>query len=169
MGDETFKPPSKAKAAKGSRKSAKPATSDSAPDLSLDRALGPVLGLMVPIALVVLFALFTWATPWWHGPRLRHPWNLADSQHLALALGGSGLAVCAFWIVLPVAHWLRCAPLERYRSGSRLAWLVPLLIATPAWMFLYVAAVGCMALGGYAAISGLMQFGVPELLRAMRG
>jgi len=160
MADEKKKP-------KAPKKSAKPAAPDSAPDLSIGRALGPALGLLLPIALMVLFALFTWATPWWYGPRLRHPWNLADSKHLALALGGAGLAVCTFWIVLPVAHWLRCAPLERYRSGSRLAWLVPLLIATPAWIFLYVAALGCLALGGYAAINGLMQFGVPELLRSL--
>lgn len=141
--------------------------SDSAPDLSLGRALGPALGLLLPIGLLVLFALFTWATPWWHWPRLRHPWNLADTQHVALALGGGGLAVCTFWIVLPVAHWLRRAPIERYRLGNRLAWLLPLLIATPAWIFLYVAAVGCLALGGFAAISGLLQLQVPQLLRAL--
>ena len=150
----------------------KPAAADGSselgpPDMSLRNALGPALGLLLPIALLVLFALFTWATPWWHGPRLRHPWNLDDTKHLALALGGAGLAVCAFWIVLPVAHWLRRAPLERYRSGNRLAWLVPLLIATPAWVGLYMAAVGCVALGGFAAISGLLQFRVPELLQAL--
>ena len=150
------------------KKSAPSDTLEGPPDMSLGRALGPALGLLLPIALLVLFALFTWATPWWHGPRLRHPWNLDDTKHLALALGGAGLAVCAFWIVLPVAHWLRRAPLERYRSGSRIAWLVPLLVATPAWIFLYVAALGCVALGGLAAISGLLQFRVPELLVSIR-
>lgn len=145
----------------------KASASDSAPDMSLGRAVGPALGLLLPIGLLVLFALFTWATPWWHGPRLRHPWNLEDTQHVALALGGAGLAVCTFWIVLPVAHWLRRAPIERYRLGNRLAWLVPLMIATPAWIFLYVAAVGCLALGGFAAISGLVQLQVPQLLRAL--
>jgi len=140
----------------------------SGPDLSLQRALGPALGLLLPIVLLVLFALYTWATPWWHGPRLRHPWNMADTKHLALALGGAGLAVCTFWIVLPVAHWLRRAPLERFRTGNRVAWFVPLLLATPAWICLYVAALGCLALGSFAAISGLLQFGVPELLRALR-
>ena len=153
-------------------KAAKPAANSAAtagPDLSLGKALGPFLGLVLPVLVLVVFALCTWATPWWHGPRLRHPWTAADSKHLALTVGGAGLAVCAFWIVVPVANWLRCAPLERFRSGNRLAWLVPLLVATPAWIGLYVAALGCVALGGYASISGLLQFGVPELLRAWRG
>ncbi len=143
-------------------------TAIASPDFSLGLALGPFLGVMLPVLVLVVFALCTWTTPWWHGPRLRHPWTVADGKHLALAVGGAGLAICAFWILIPIAHWLRCVPLERFRSGNRLAWLVPLLVATPAWIGLYIAALGCVALGGYAAINGLLQFGVPELLRAWR-
>lgn len=144
-------------------------TTTAGPDIRLGNALGPFLGLVLPVLIMAGFALCTWATPWWHGPRLRHAWTAADSKHLALALGGAGLVVSALWIVVPVAHWLRCAPIERFRSGNRLAWAVPLLVAAPAWIGLYIAAFGCVALGGYAAISGLLQFGVPELLRAWRG
>jgi hypothetical protein len=156
------KPKPKAKVPKPSKSSATEL------DLGLRRAWGPFLGLMLPVLLLVVFALCQWPAPWWHGPRLRHAWNTDDTKHLALAVGGAGLAVCAFWIVIPVAHWLRCAPLERFRGGNRWAWLLPLLVATPAWIALYLAALGCVALGGYAAISGLLQFGVPELLRAWR-
>lgn len=138
-----------------------------APNFSFYRALGPALGIWLPFLLLALFGLVHWPGPWLHGPQLRHAWNLTDATRLSLVIGGGGLAVCAFWILLPVANWLRSAPLERYRSGNKVAWFVPLLLATPMWLGLYLAFVGCLALGAYAAITGLLQLGVPELIRAL--
>ena len=140
-----------------------------APDLALRHALGPALGLLAPIAVLVVFALFHWPGPWLTGPQLRHPWTASDTAHVGVTLGGAALAVTAFWIVLPIAHWLRRAPLDRYRNGNKAAWFGPLLLALPAWLGLYLAFAGCLALGAFAVFTGIQQLHVPELIRALRG
>ncbi len=131
--------------------------------LSPRRALGPFLGIVMPPLLVSLWCLIGWHDGWF---RLRHPWTTDHTRSLALVLGGGGLAVCAFWIVLPVANWLRSWPAQRFASGNKIAWSVPLLAAAPVWIALYLAFVGCVALGGYALFHGLLQLGMRELINS---
>ncbi len=131
--------------------------------LSPRRAFGPFLGIMLPPLLIAGWCLIGWHDG---GLHLRHPWTTTHAYSLALVAGGGGLAVCAFWIVLPVANWLRTWPAQRFASGNKVAWSVPLLAAAPVWLALYVAFIGCVVLGGYALFHGLLQLGVRELVNS---
>lgn len=127
------------------------------------RALGPFLGIVMPPLLVTLWCLIGWHDGGFH---LRRPWTADHARCVALVVGGGGLAVCAFWIVLPLAQWLRTWPAQQFAQGNKVAWFVPLVAAAPVWIALYLAFVGCVTLGGYALFQGLLQLGVRELVNS---
>ena len=127
------------------------------------RALGPFLGIVLPPLLVSIWCLIGWHDGGFH---LRHPWTADHARNLALVLAGGGLTVCAFWIVLPLANWLRTWPAHHFANGNKAAWFVPLVAATPVWIALYIAFVGCLTLGGYALFHGLLQLGVREVVNS---
>lgn len=134
-------------------------------DLAPRRALKPLLLIGLPA-----IALATWCLVGWSGtPVLRHHWSNDDLWRCALVLGGAGLAVSALWFVLPFAHWVRLYPAERFSSGSKALWFLPLFAATPVWIALYLVTLAFLALGGYAIFTGLMQLGIVDRFHALVG
>jgi hypothetical protein len=135
----------------------------------LELAHGKAIKYLLLIALPAI-ALATWCLVGWSGgPTLRHHWNQDDLWRSGLVLGGAGLAVSALWFVLPLAHWVRLYPAERFSSGNKALWFLPLFAATPVWIALYLITLAFLALGGYAIYSGLLQLGIVERFHALVG
>jgi hypothetical protein len=133
--------------------------------LSLGNALRPALWAGIPTLILVLWCLYGWQDK----PVLRHPFTAEHGRHLALIGGGLGLVAAVGWVLLPLAHWVRRYPAERFASGNKVAWLVPLLAATPVWIALYVATIGCLVLAGAAVIDGLLELGLVARWHALAG
>ncbi len=137
----------------------KPAASSA--DHTLARTARWMLFFSTPllvIACLCLAHLDTWP------PRLRHAWHAGDALNLVRLFGGALLAALAWTVILPVAHWLRRTPMERFASGNRALWYVPMLASTPLWLACYGLVPLALVLAGWSAWIGLSGLGVLALL-----
>lgn len=144
--------------AKENKDKAKKNAGAGGPELTvgLGRGFKLLLLFLFPVVLLASWCLVTWHG----GPELRHPMTGERWQYLAQAVGGAGLMACAFWLVLPLAHWFRLYPVHRFKSGSAAAWFLPMYLALPIWVGLYVLALATVAAGGWAAWNGLIHLGL---------
>ncbi len=113
-----------------------------------------------------LLALATWCLIRLDGwiPQLRHAWHVGDALNLGRCLGGAVLAALAIAVVLPIAHWVRLTPMERFATGSKVVWYVPMLLSLPVWLALYALVPVLIALGAWACWTGLHGLGLDQRL-----